>query len=83
MIRFESIFYGLKGLLWGLPLSFLVAVGLNKINGTMLATQFMLPWKSYIVAVLMIFVIVSVTMLYSARRIKRENIIDALREENL
>ena len=83
MLRYESVFYGLKGLLWGLPISAAIAVGLNQLNGTVMGTEFILPWQSYLVAILMIFVIVSVTMLYSTRRIKKENILEALREENL
>jgi len=83
MIRFESIFYGLKALLFGLPVSVLISFGLYRLQQGVLITGFTLPWKSYAFAVLMLLVIVFSTMLYSTHRIKKENIIDALKDENL
>lgn len=82
MIRFESIFYGLKGLLYGLPLSVAVAYLLFGMERSVLETSFALPWASYGFAVAMILIIVLVTMWYSASKIKKENILDALKEEN-
>jgi putative ABC transport system permease protein len=83
MIRFESIFYGIKGLLWGLPLSMLIGWVLYRLQLSVLSSGFTLPWLSYGVAVLMILVIVFATMMYATHRIKKENIIEALKEENL
>lgn len=82
MIRFESIFYGLKGLLYGLPVSVFIAFILYIFERSVLSTDFTLPWISYGIAIVMILIIVFVTMMYSTHRIKKENIIDALREEN-
>ena len=81
MMRFESIFYGLKGLLWGLPISFLIAILLASMQSDVLGMNFTLPWVSYIVAVFMILVIVLASMTYSTHRIKKENIIDELKQE--
>ena len=83
MIRYESVFYGLKGLLYGLPLSLLMAYLLFRINRTVLDFAFTLPLKSYVVAVLMILAVVLATMLYASAKVRRENIIEALMEENL
>ena len=71
MLRFESIFYGLKGLLWGLPISLAVALLLYNMQTDVLGMQFSLPWVSYIVAIFMILVIVLASMAYSSHRIKR------------
>ncbi len=83
MIRYESIFYGLKGLLYGLPLSLLMAYILFRINRTVMDFAFTLPWKSYVVAILMILAIVLATMLYASAKARKENIVEALKEENL
>ena len=83
MVRFESIFYGLKGLLWGLPISVLIAWVLHRMQLSVLSSGFTLPWISYGFGVLMILVIVFSTMMYATHRIKKENIIDALKEENI
>lgn len=81
MMRFESIFYGFKGLLYGLPISLAIGLLLYSMQLNVLGGTFSLPWKSYVFAVLMILVIVLTTMMYSAHRIRKENIIDALKEE--
>ncbi len=83
MIRYESIFYGLKGLMYGLPLSLLMAWLLFRINTTVMDFAFTLPWKSYIAAILMILTVVISTMLYASAKVRRENIIEALKEENM
>ncbi len=81
MIRFESIFYGLKALLYGLPISIAVSLLLHGTQADVFEIGFSLPWVSYGVAVVLIFIIVGATMLYSSTKIKKENIIDALRAE--
>ncbi|MFQ8600679.1 MAG: ABC transporter permease [Oscillospiraceae bacterium] len=68
MIRFESLFYGLKSLLYGLPLGFLAMyLFYNTLSGAF-EVPFMIPWGSIAVVVVSVFAIVSVTMLYPAPR---------------
>ncbi len=81
MMRFESIFYGLKSLLWGLPISLGVGYLLYRMQLNVLGGTFTLPWASYGVAILMILIIVLSSMMYSTHRIKKENIIDELKQE--
>jgi putative ABC transport system permease protein len=83
MIRYESIFYGLKGLMYGLPLSLAMAYILYRINRTVMDFAFTLPWKSYAAAILMILAIVLATMLYASAKVRKENIVETLKEENL
>ena len=81
MIRFESIFYGLKALLYGIPLSLAVTLLLHRMQADVFDVGFSLPWASYVVAIVLIFIIVGATMLYSSTKVKKENIIDALKAE--
>lgn len=82
MILFESLFYGLKSLLYGLPLGFLAMyLFYNTLSGAF-EVPFMIPWGSIAVVVVSVFAIVSVTMLYSSAKMKKENIVDVLKEEN-
>lgn len=81
MIRFESFFYGLKALLWGIPLSLSITFFLHWSQSGVFDTGLTIPWTSYLVAVFLIFLIVSVTMLYATRKVKRENIVDALKSD--
>ena len=81
MIRFESIFYGLKSLMFGVPVSIGISFLLHRMEEDVYEVGFALPWKSYLIAIVLIFVIVGVTMLYSTAKVKKENIIDALKED--
>ena len=83
MIRFESVFYGLKSLLFGLPASFVVMLLLYRALGRNFEFGFSLPWGAVLGAVFGVFLIVGMTMLYSGSKVKKANIIDALTEENL
>lgn len=84
MMRFECVLYGSKTLLFGLPiallLSYLIYLGINwgTIEGN---TTFVFPWRSMAVSIAGTFLIVFITMLYTTSKIKKENIIDALRDE--
>ena len=42
-----------------------------------------IPYKAILIAVIGVFIIVAITMRYSSRKIKNENIIDTIREENI
>ena len=83
MIRYESLFYGLKALLWGLPISFGIGLLLNRIASSSVDGSFVFPWQYYLTAVVLLFVIVVSTMLYASAKIKRENIVDALTSGDL
>lgn len=83
MIRYESLFYGLKALLWGLPVSFGIGVLLNRVASSSIEGGFVFPWQYYLAAVAVLFVIVASTMLYASAKIRRENIVDALTGEDL
>jgi len=81
MINYESIFYGLKALLYGLPISVIVMYLIYRALQGTFEYGFTLPWMSIIQVVVAIFLIVSITMLYSIRKIRKENIIDSLKQE--
>lgn len=82
MMRFECALYGLRTLLLGLPaagiLSWLIFKGMT-IGETNISFRF--PWTSMGISVLGVFLIIFITMVYAVRRIKKENIIDALRDD--
>jgi putative ABC transport system permease protein len=45
--------------------------------------DFSLPWMSILFVIIVIFLIVGSAMLYSIAKIKNENIIDSLKQENI
>lgn len=83
MMDYECIIYGARALLWGLPASVLVTYGIYRSVAQSIAARFYIPWYSVAIAVGSVFVVVFATMLYATRRIRRENPIDALKQENL
>ncbi len=82
MMNFECAFYGVRTLLLGLPaagvLSWLIYRGFVLGGADM---NFIFPWKSMTISVLGVFFVVFITMLYAVSKIKKENIIDALRDD--
>ena len=83
MIRYESLMYGLKALLYGLPISYaLIYLSYLQLQQGF-GFAFMVPWKQTLVAVIGVFAVVGITMLYAGHKARGKNIIDALKQENL
>ena len=84
MILFESLFFGLKSLFYGLPVSFLFVL---LIHGSMSnfsrGEGILVPWTSVFIAVVGVFFVVLLAMWYSVHKIKKENILNAIRDENI
>lgn len=83
MLNFECILYGTKALLYGIPVSagvtFLIYRAINKgVDQT-----FFMPWKAVGISILSVFLVVFVTMMYAMGKIKKDNTIDALKNENI
>ncbi|SNT18082.1 putative ABC transport system permease protein [Anaerovirgula multivorans] len=81
MINYESIFYGIKALVYGLPISFAMMYLIYRTLMMKFRFGFEIPWVSVFIAIAAVFIIVGVAMLYSSKKVKKENIIDALKQE--
>ena len=84
MLFFESLFFGLKSLLYSLPVSFIMIYLINlSTDGLYDFGHIIVPYKAILIAILGVFILILMTTLYSARKIKKENILDALKDENI
>lgn len=84
MIAYESIIYGLKALLYGLPISLIVIYIFHVVFADIVAfSDILIPYNAILISVVAVFVIVFFTMMYATRKIKKANIIDTIREENI
>ena len=83
MLDLECIFYGTKALLFGLPIGIMICYFLNQGFGNAIEFAFSLPWSSIIISIASVYFVVFITMLYASGKMKKENIIDSLREENI
>ena len=83
MIFFESIMFGIKSLFYGIIAGTLLSFIINNNMNKLVSGEFYLPTKSIIISTLGVFIIVLITMFYSVKKIKHENILEAIREENI
>ena len=83
MLDLECVFYGTKALLFGIPIGIICCYLLNMAFGNMITFNFNLPWSSIIIAIVAVYIIVFITMMYASKKVKKENIIDVLRDDNV
>lgn len=81
MIRFESLLYGLRALLYGLPVSLFITVKIYQVVDSNFVSKFTFPWVTYIVGIVSVFLVVGVAMVYSTFKVKDESIITGLKSE--
>jgi len=83
MMNYECLLYGSKALLLGLPVSCGITYLIYRAVTTAYETSFHLPWAAIGIAVLSVFLVVFATMMYSMSKVKKDNPIDTLKNENL
>lgn len=81
MIMLESALYGIKALIFALPISLIINYMMNySLGGN--AIPFMIDWKLYLIVIALVFVLIGLTMLYSMHKIKNDNIIETIKQES-
>ncbi len=83
MLRYESLFYGLTALLYGLPLGIAVSVVIYFQFGGVSSFSFSLPWGAIAACIAGVLAIVFTTMMISGAMIRNDNIVNTIKEENL
>lgn len=83
MLSYECIIYGLRALLFGIPVSIGVTFLIHRVVSQELERSFYMPWHSILIAVGSVFLVAFATMLYAHSKLKKDNPIDALKNENL
>ena len=80
MIMLESAFYGIKAVIFGLPISALISFGMHKaLNNS--TTTFSIDYVLYLIVALVVFAIIGMTMIYSVKKVQQNNIIETLKED--
>ena len=82
MLRFESLFYGLKALIFGLPLGLLCSYFMQQIlvSGSF-DIAFYPDWRVYLGVTLAVFLIVGMSMWYATSKVKKDTIVETLKTE--
>ena len=84
MMTFESILYGAKSLLFSLPVSLAMTYLVYLIaSDSGYEMAFYVPWDKFIIAIASVFIIVVLSMVYSIKKVNKENTVETLRNENI
>ena len=83
MMNFECLLYGIKGLLYGLPVSIVLTYLIYRVIQNGVGMKFFIPGSSIAIAVGSVFLVVFATMIYSMKKLNAENTVDALKNENI
>lgn len=83
MIRLESILYGSKSLIIGLPIGILLSYLIYNSLDVAIALHFKLPLLAIIISIVFVFLVVFITMKYSLKKVNKQNIIETIRSENI
>lgn len=80
MIMLESAFYGIRALVFGIPISLLITYFMNYgLGEASIPYQVNLPM--YLAVIAVVFAIIGATMLYSVHKLKNDSIVETLKEE--
>ena len=83
MIRLESIFYGTKAILIGVPLGAIGSYLLYLAFSQGIDMPYKFPWLPTIVSIIVVFVLIGTIMRYSLNKINKQNIIETIRKDNI
>ena len=83
MIRLESIFYGLKSIIIGVPLGVLGSYLLYLAFNAGVIMPYTFPTMPTIIAVIIVFLLIGGIMKYSLNKINKQNIIETIRKDNI
>ena len=83
MIRLESIFYGVKSLVIGIPIGILLSYGMYNVFKDNMGMEYVLPVKAIFIAVVFVAIVIGIIMRYSMSKINKQNIIETIRNDNI
>lgn len=83
MIFLESFFYCIKSLLIGLPIGIAISYVIYKVLIGEIEFNYVLPYKGIIISISVVFILIFTLMKYSVNKVKNNNIIETIRNENI
>lgn len=83
MIRLESLFYGLKSLLIGVPLGLLGGYAIFKATGNTIMLEYSFPTMAVLISIVFVFFVVWLIMKLSISKVNKQNIIETIRNDNI
>ena len=84
MIRLESLMYGIKSLLIGIPLGVLGVFAIfSAFSNCNVPMSFVFPWKAILISIAAVIIVVWLIMKYSISKVNKQNIIETIRNDNI
>lgn len=81
MIRLESLFIGIKSLLFGILIGIILSYLIYLSSDSDI--PYKLPIVAIIISILVVFILISLIMKYSLNKISKQNTIETIRNENI
>ena len=81
MIRLESLFMGIKSLLFGILIGIILSYLIYLSSDSDI--PYKLPFVAIIISILVVFILISLIMKYSLNKINKQNTIETIRNENI
>lgn len=84
MISLESVFYGGKSLIIGIPIGTILSYLIYRaLVGGDLDFAYSLPMAAIIISIIAVFVLISIIMKFSINKISKQNTIETIRNDNI
>ena len=84
MIQLESFFYGMKSLVIGIPIGFVLSYLIyHVLAGGEIVIAYSLPIAAILISIIAVFLLITVIMKYSIGKINKQNVIETIRNENI
>ncbi len=83
MIRLESIFYGTKSLIIGVPIGIGLSYAIYKAFAEGAEMGFLFPTSGVTISIIAVFILIAGIMKYSLNKINKQNIIETIRKDNI
>lgn len=80
MLDYECLLYGLRALIWGIPLATVFTLGIFAITHEIVVRGYRFPWLTVGIAAVGVFASVWLTMAFALRRMGEINPVDELKE---
>ena len=81
MIRLESLFMGIKSLLFGILIGIILSYLIYLSSDSDI--PYKLPIVAIIISILVVFILITLIMKYSLNKISKQNTIETIRNENI
>ncbi len=83
MIWLESLFYGGKALIIGIPLGLVISYCFHLAMKQGIETSYLFPWSGIGISTAAVAVLLYVIMHYAMGKIRKKNIVETIQNENL